>query len=67
MRFMHNDILDHLNIALTDRYTFEHELGAGGMATVYLAYLGALAASNEFAADPRYKEMLQRMKLPVPE
>jgi serine/threonine-protein kinase len=32
------DILDHLNSALTDRYAFEHELGAGGMATVYLAH-----------------------------
>ena len=37
-RFMPNDILDRLNIALTDRYTFEHELGVGGMATVYLAH-----------------------------
>ena len=35
---MPNDILDHLNSALTGRYTFEHELGAGGMATVYLAH-----------------------------
>ena len=25
-------------IALTDRYTIEHELGAGGMAIVYLAH-----------------------------
>ncbi len=29
--------LDRLNAALTDRYRIERELGAGGMATVYLA------------------------------
>jgi serine/threonine-protein kinase len=29
--------LDRLTTALSDRYTVEHELGAGGMATVYLA------------------------------
>jgi len=28
---------DHLSTALADRYTIERELGAGGMATVYLA------------------------------
>ncbi len=32
-----NDGLDRLRAALADRYTIEHELGAGGMATVYLA------------------------------
>jgi hypothetical protein len=31
------DTLDHLKIALADRYLIERELGAGGMATVYLA------------------------------
>jgi serine/threonine-protein kinase len=31
------DILDRLGSALADRYTIERELGAGGMATVYLA------------------------------
>ncbi len=30
-------ILDRLNASLADRYTVERELGAGGMATVYLA------------------------------
>ena len=30
--------LDALRIALADRYTLERELGAGGMATVYLAH-----------------------------
>jgi serine/threonine-protein kinase len=29
--------LDRLKAALSDRYTIERELGAGGMATVYLA------------------------------
>ena len=31
------DTLDRLSAALADRYAIEHELGAGGMATVYLA------------------------------
>ncbi len=32
------DILDRLKAALAGRYTIERELGAGGMATVYLAH-----------------------------
>ena len=31
------DAVERLRAALTDRYTIEWELGAGGMATVYLA------------------------------
>ena len=31
------DSLESLRSALADRYTIERELGAGGMATVYLA------------------------------
>ncbi len=31
------DTLDRLKAALADRYAIERELGAGGMATVYLA------------------------------
>jgi serine/threonine-protein kinase len=31
------DIRENLNTALTGRYVLEHELGRGGMATVYLA------------------------------
>ena len=31
------DALPRLSAALADRYTIERELGAGGMATVYLA------------------------------
>ena len=32
-----NDILDRLKTALADRYAIQEEVGAGGMATVYLA------------------------------
>ena len=32
------DALASLTSALADRYTIERELGAGGMATVYLAH-----------------------------
>ena len=31
------DLLDRLSAALADRYAIQHELGQGGMATVYLA------------------------------
>ncbi len=31
------NILDRLKTALADRYDIEREIGAGGMATVYLA------------------------------
>ena len=31
------ELLDRLKTALSDRYAIEEELGAGGMATVYLA------------------------------
>ncbi len=33
-----SNALERLKVALADRYTIEHELGAGGMATVYLAH-----------------------------
>ena len=32
-----SDLLDRLKTALADRYAIEREIGAGGMATVYLA------------------------------
>ena len=32
------DLLDRLKAALADRYAIEHELGSGGMATVYVAH-----------------------------
>ncbi len=31
------DTFERLKAALADRYAIEHELGAGGMATVHLA------------------------------
>ncbi len=31
-------VLDRLTAPLAECYTIEHELGAGGMATVYLAH-----------------------------
>ena len=31
-------MIERLTTALTDRYRIERELGAGGMATVYLAH-----------------------------
>ena len=35
---MNSDIVARLNLALADRYRIDRELGAGGMATVYLAH-----------------------------
>jgi len=35
---MRDDVLTRLKTALADRYTVERALGAGGMATVYLAH-----------------------------
>ncbi|MDO8667352.1 MAG: serine/threonine protein kinase, partial [Gemmatimonadales bacterium] len=32
------DAVQRLSVALADRYVIERELGAGGMATVYLAH-----------------------------
>ncbi len=32
-----SDLLERLKSALAERYVIKHELGAGGMATVYLA------------------------------
>jgi serine/threonine protein kinase len=32
-----NELRDRINAAFTDRYAVERQLGAGGMATVYLA------------------------------
>ena len=64
-----------LTTALTDRYRVEHELGAGGMATVYLAHdlkhdrkvaikvlhpdLGAALGSERFLSEIRTTAKLQ--------
>ena len=32
-----DEVIEHLRVALPDRYTIEREIGSGGMATVYLA------------------------------
>ena len=61
--------LEHLSAALADRYRLARELGAGGMATVYLAHdlkhdrqvavkvlkpeLGALLGAERFLAEIR--------------
>ena len=37
LRRMAEEHLDRLRAALAERYTIEREIGAGGMATVYLA------------------------------
>ena len=68
-------ILDRLRTALSDRYTLERELGAGGMATVYLAHdlkherdvaikvlhpdLGAALGGERFLSEIRTTARLQ--------
>ncbi len=39
---MHDTALGRLTTALSDRYRLDRELGAGGMATVYLASDGCV-------------------------
>ena len=52
-----------LTAALADRYRIERELGAGGMATVYLAQ--DLKHRRKVARhEPRYQALLERMGLP---
>jgi eukaryotic-like serine/threonine-protein kinase len=67
--------LDRLRVALADRYTLERELGAGGMATVYLAHdlkherdvaikvlhpdLGAALGGERFLSEIRTTARLQ--------
>jgi serine/threonine-protein kinase len=68
-------LLDHLTTSLADRYRVERELGAGGMATVYLAYdvrhdrrvalkvlrpeLSAVVGADRFLAEIRTTANLQ--------
>ena len=67
--------LDRLTAALADRYRFDRELGAGGMATVYLAHdlkhqrdaaikvlhseLGAALGGERFLSEIRTTARLQ--------
>ena len=67
--------MDALRSALADRYTIERELGAGGMATVYLAHdikhdrevaikvlkpeLGAVLGAERFLAEIKVTANLQ--------
>ena len=70
-----NDSLQRLTVALADRYRIERELGAGGMATVYLAHdlkherdvaikvlhpdLGAALGGERFLSEIRTTARLQ--------
>ena len=69
------DVPERLTTALADRYRLEHELGAGGMATVYLAHdlkhdrpvaikvlhpdLGAALGAERFLSEIRTTARLQ--------
>ena len=70
-----NDVITRITAALSDRYAIERELGAGGMATVYLAHdikherdvaikvlhpdLGAALGSERFLSEIRTTARLQ--------
>ena len=70
-----NDVQERLTAALADRYTIDRELGAGGMATVYLAHdikhgrdvaikvlhsdLGAALGAERFLSEIRTTARLQ--------
>ena len=56
-----------LRAALADRYTIEHELGRGGMATVYLAkqanmnrQVAIKVLPPEFLHDPQFYQRFER-------
>jgi len=46
------DTFDRLKTALADRYTIVEEVGAGGMATVYLAEDLKLHFARHFPVEP---------------
>jgi TolB-like protein/Tfp pilus assembly protein PilF len=72
-------VASHLSAALSDRYRIERELGAGGMATVYLAHdlkhdrpvaikvlkpeLGAVIGAERFLAEIKVTANLQHPNL----
>src|SRR5918995_4464641 len=74
-----SSIVDRLGTALADRYRIEREIGAGGMATVYLAHdlkharnvalklldpeLGAVLGAERFLAEIRVTANLQHPNL----
>ena len=54
------DTLDRLKAALAGRYAIERELGAGGMATVYLAH--ALPSAEALARRRRMNALATRLE-----
>ncbi len=73
------ELLDRLKAALSDRYAIEEEIGAGGMANVYLAHdikhdrkvalkvlkpeLAAVIGAERFVQEIKTTANLQHMRL----
>jgi hypothetical protein len=60
------DLLDRLRSALADRYRIQRELGAGGMATVYLAFPCAEARARPNDGERRLRATPLRPLRPLP-
>ena len=59
------DLLDRVKTALADRYAIERELGAGGMATVYLAEQDHPRRAVAIKVlDPEFANQLMRERFP---
>ena len=58
------EIIERFKAALSDRYAIERELGAGGMATVYLAH--AYPSAEALARRRRLKAPAARLERPHP-